>query len=845
LSSPSQSILFSNFQTGEPYAQLTDDGNGCPGKYDQSTTYEIGDTVEDNGVVYTCEGAAAFCNQNAPNLRDVGANYWKATASCTGTAIPTDSPTWSTGSIQDGCPEEYDSNAIYEANESVSVPRDDGISIIYTCKPFPESQWCSDDTYSPMNTEKLCDGEVCWSKAWNKAGPCDGTYTPTGTPTFDPANVGGCPEEFDAAAAAVNVLEYKPGDKVSVTPAGEAYGKVYQCKAWPMGAHCAQAGYSPAEIDSKWKDAWTYVGGCYGTISPTSTPTFDPANVGGCPEEYDEVAVAANTAKYKEGDKVSVTPAGEAYGKVYQCKAWPMGAYCAQAEYSPADIDSAWSDAWTYVGGCYGTISPTSTPTFDPANVEGCPELFDDDAEYEEGDKVSVISTGETYGKVYECKAWPARCGQDGFSPAEIDSEWSTAWTYVGGCTGTISPTASPVFQTLSAWDLGGCPEEYDPSVQYKPEDVVSVPKNADNTSGVVWKCKNAKTAPFCQNESYAPGTANGGKAWEKMGYCEGTIAPTDAPVQYTDLCQFKYKLKAATNSEYIILQAEDWVNGGTTVSTGTGGTSLNLYKAGNLVRYGNDARKCASYPNSGYCNQYSPFVQDATYNPTNSPKGWSDATCEDVVSAGDTNGDDDEFDPSTGGPVFASNGDMLVDASGNCLNGAINPEDYLKGGAGCSKFAATTAAVLKGATAQPSMMPSSMPSSAPSLSYKAVGNGKCQDTLAQYYPAIYYDNIGDSAAQCAELCGCAKREGVNLRGFEFKKADEGCIDKGCYKWCYCLVDPISDESVASELSTTCAPGPSYPQNIIYMGFIGFSTGSGEITTSTGDHDPGTCYKFL
>jgi hypothetical protein len=270
-----------------------------------------------------------------------------------------------------------------------------------------------------------------------------------------------------------------------------------------MGDHCAQAGYSPAEIDSNWKDAWTYVGGCTGTISPTSAPTFDPANVGGCPEEYE-----AGT-EYKEGDKVSVTPAGETYGKVYKCKAWPQSEYCAQAGYSPADIDSEWSTAWTYVGGCTGTISPTSTPTFDPANVEGCPEPFDDDADYEEGDKVSVISTGETYGKVYKCKAWPQtkHCGQAGYSPAEIDSSWAQAWTYVGGCYGTISPTASPVFQTLSAWDLGGCPEEYDPSVQYKPEDVVSVPKNADNTSGVVWKCKNAMTAPFCQNEGDAPGT--------------------------------------------------------------------------------------------------------------------------------------------------------------------------------------------------------------------------------------------------------------------------------------------------------------------------------------------------
>ena len=186
----------------------------------------------------------------------------------------------------DGCPEEYDSNAIYEANESVSV-RDGGISIIYTCKPFPESQWCSDDTYSPMNTEKLCNGEVCWPQAWNKVGPCEGTFTPTGSPTFDPANVSlsACPKEFETGTA------YEEGDAISVTLAGEDYGKIYKCKAWPLGEFCVKDIYSPSNTQKQcngevcWPEAWTYEGSCSSTI----TPTFDPANVslGACPKEFE------------------------------------------------------------------------------------------------------------------------------------------------------------------------------------------------------------------------------------------------------------------------------------------------------------------------------------------------------------------------------------------------------------------------------------------------------------------------------------------------------------------------------------------------------------------------------
>ena len=94
-----------NFQTDYPYVPLTDSSEGCPGEYDSSNAYDTGDTVEDNGVVFTCSGAAAFCNLNAPNLRSVGVHYWKPTNSCTGTVNPTESPVFI--NPQDGCPEEF------------------------------------------------------------------------------------------------------------------------------------------------------------------------------------------------------------------------------------------------------------------------------------------------------------------------------------------------------------------------------------------------------------------------------------------------------------------------------------------------------------------------------------------------------------------------------------------------------------------------------------------------------------------------------------------------------------------------------------------------------------------
>ena len=463
-------------------------------------------------------------------------------------------------SIGNGCPDEYDSNAIYEANESVSV-RDDGISIIYTCKPFPESQWCSDDTYSPMSTQKLCNGDVCWPQAWNKVGPCEGTFTPTGSPTFDPANVNACPKGFEIGTA------YEEGDEISVTPAGEDYGKIYKCKAWPLGKFCVKDIYSPANTQKQcngevcWPEAWTYEGSCSATI----TPTFDAANVSlsGCPKEFE-----SDTA-YEEGDVISVTPAGEDYGKIYKCKPWPEGEFCVKDIYSPSNTQKqcngevCWPEAWTYEGSCYGTMSPTDAPT-------------------------------------------------------QLQLQF------------------------------------------------------------------NSDTAK--------------------------------------KLCQFKKLVETASNGEYVVLQAESWVWSGTTVSTGAGGTPLRLYTAGDLVRNGRDAQKCSTYPNSGYCVSYSPYDQDSSYyNQDLSSKAWNTVTCEDVVSAGDVNGDEDEFNPATGGPVFASNGDMVVNADGYCLNDAINHEDYFKPGVeGCSEFEPSmepslTPSMQPSKSAQPSSEPSDVPSFVPS----------------------------------------------------------------------------------------------------------------------------------
>ena len=229
-----------------------------------------------------------------------------------------------------------------------------------------------------------------------------------------------------------------------------AEGLVFECLAFPQSSHCGQAGYEPISETNggAWKEAWTVAGYCDGTISPTSAPSFNPANVGGCPDAW----AAGDQNKYGEDDLVSVVVQTSPEVKfVYKCKAWPFSGYCGQ--FSP-EVDGG-DQGWDIVGKCEGTVSPTASPSFGAMAVVagGCPEVYDEaSTAYEAGDLVSYNTI------VFECKAYPFNgyCNQAAFGPGSDNA--ATAWELKGYCTGTISPTASPVAYDNS--DLVGVPTE-------------------------------------------------------------------------------------------------------------------------------------------------------------------------------------------------------------------------------------------------------------------------------------------------------------------------------------------------------------------------------------------------
>ena len=101
---------------------------------------------------------------------------------------------------------------------------------------------------------------------------------------------------------------------------------------------------------------------------------------------------------------------------------------------------------------------------------------------YDAADVVSVD------GLVYKCAAVPTNqfCGMKGYSPGN-DQYWSSAWSVLGSCDGTLAPTSSPNFVVLT--NVGGCPKEWEANGvhatgdAYEEGDMVS-------SGGLVFKCK-------------------------------------------------------------------------------------------------------------------------------------------------------------------------------------------------------------------------------------------------------------------------------------------------------------------------------------------------------------------
>ncbi|KAL7509263.1 hypothetical protein ACHAXN_006280 [Cyclotella atomus] len=213
----------------------------CPDPFSAGITYEEGDMVEKNGIVYQCKTApnSQWCSTSGYEPgSDQSDTAWGVVGYCTGSIAPTKSP--SKISNASGCPSAFSSSAKYEAGDKVSVGSGAGSAIVYECAASPNDVYCNQ--YEPGNSLKL---------GWEVRGYCDGTYSPNQTPAFQ------CVVDSE-----------RPGDIFPVCP-GMADGQYCDGDGDCGSSFCAcDAGSAFCDSQSN---------PCFETHSPTvQTSTYSP-----------------------------------------------------------------------------------------------------------------------------------------------------------------------------------------------------------------------------------------------------------------------------------------------------------------------------------------------------------------------------------------------------------------------------------------------------------------------------------------------------------------------------------------------------------------------------------------
>jgi hypothetical protein len=227
-----------------------------------------------HSVVYKCSGdvhQSRYCNQYEPgNDFKLG---WNLIGYCDGTIAPTGSPNFSslaeTGS---GCPKEYDVATTYEEGDRVSLVVSDtpDRAVVYECKGWPNGAYCNAGPNFAPDSANV-------NLGWTLKGYCDGTISPTISPSVYPLQK--C-KWFNGTTAVVinvwsasNLNSYVEGTRV------RKHTRIYKCKGWPYALWCRTSGYEPEE-SANWNDAWVRAGDCMAwdqaTNAPTTSPTKNP-----------------------------------------------------------------------------------------------------------------------------------------------------------------------------------------------------------------------------------------------------------------------------------------------------------------------------------------------------------------------------------------------------------------------------------------------------------------------------------------------------------------------------------------------------------------------------------------
>jgi hypothetical protein len=138
----------------------------------------------------------------------------------------------------------------------------------------------------------------------------------------------------------------------------------------------------------------------------------------------------------------------------------------------------------------------------------------------------------------------PHTSSQDGFKPvpsstSSFGAPYTLAWETLGPCNGVAITTPVPTPPQL------GCPRKWIAGADYVAGSLVSM-------NGQILRCKSTAAMPtldkLCNQVGYEPFSAVYGgawqHAWEVVGPCSGTIAPsTAAPASAKPGCPSKVQI--------------------------------------------------------------------------------------------------------------------------------------------------------------------------------------------------------------------------------------------------------------------------------------------------------------
>lgn len=153
----------------------------------------------------------------------------------------------------------------------------------------------------------------------------------------------------------------------------------------------------------------------------------------------------------------------------------------------------------------------TNKPTYKTWSGSGCPDAWIE-GYYQGGDLAEVDGVAYKCSSAIGANVW---CGQLVYKPG-VSIYWKVAWDVLGSCAGTISPTGSPAYVSLT--DAGGCPDNFDNGMIYGEGDRVTV-------NGIVFQCRSWPNSVWCSMPTYEPDGVNSREAWLLMGWCKGELA--------------------------------------------------------------------------------------------------------------------------------------------------------------------------------------------------------------------------------------------------------------------------------------------------------------------------------